>query len=272
MHFAGRLRAMQTRAVVFRSDDLTLEGQIIIPEQPRAALLLCHGIPGGGPPDPTDEGYEGFARAMAASSFAAMWFNFRGCRGAPGEFSVSGWRTDIDGALDAMAKTPGVGELPRVIVGSSAGGAAGIDVAADRDDVAMIATLAAPATLAQMGDDEQALLQRLRNIGVIHDPNFPPDPNEWWADLVGGAAENAIGRISPRPILLIHGDADQIVPYPHAETLFDRAGEPKELVRIPGAAHQLRRDPRALDAIIDWLDRRLARRGAGHSGQVTPQM
>ncbi|TML78790.1 MAG: hypothetical protein E6G04_07290 [Actinobacteria bacterium] len=73
---------MQTRAVVFRSDDLTLEGQIIIPEQPRAALLLCHGIPGGGPPDPTDEGYEGFARAMAASRFAAMWFNFRGCRGA----------------------------------------------------------------------------------------------------------------------------------------------------------------------------------------------
>ena len=107
---------------------------------------------------------------------------------------------------------------------------------------------------------------------MIHDPNFPPDPKEWWADLVGGAAENAIGRISPRPILLIHGDADQIVPYPHVETLFDRAGEPKELVRIPGGAHQLRRDPRALDALTDWLDRRLARRGAGHSGQVAPQM
>ena len=204
---------------MFRSDDLTLEGQIIIPEQPRAALLLCHGIPGGGPPDPTDEGYEGFARAMAASRFAAMWFNFRGCRGAPGEFSVSGWRTDIDGALDAMVKIPGVGELPRMIVGSSAGGAAGIDVAADRDDVAMIATLAAPATLAGVGDDEEALLQRLRNIGVIHDPNFPPDPKEWWADLVGGAAENAIGRISPRPILLIHAHAHN--DYLHDRPLFD---------------------------------------------------
>ena len=162
--------------------------------------------------------------------------------------------------------------VPRGAGSGLSGGAAGIDVAADRDDVAMIATLAAPATLATVGDDEQALLQRLRNIGVIHDPNFPPDPTEWWADLVGGAAENAIGRISPRPILLIHGDADQIVPYPHAETLFDRAGEPKELVRIPGGAHQLRRDPRALDALTDWLDRRLARRGAGHSGQVAPQM
>src|SRR5438067_9717913 len=137
---------MQTRAVVFRSDDLTLEGQIIIPEQPRAALLLCHGIPGGGPPDPDDEGYAGFARAMAAHSYAAMWFNFRGCRGAPGEFSLSGWCTDIEGALDAIAKLPAVADLPRIIVGSSAGGSAAIAVTAGRPDVAIVATLAAPAS------------------------------------------------------------------------------------------------------------------------------
>ncbi len=251
---------MQTRAVVFRSDDLTLEGQIIIPEQPRAALLLCHGIPGGGPPDPDDEGYAGFARAMAANGYAAMWFNFRGCRGAPGEFSMSGWCTDIDGALDAIAKLPAVGDLPRITVGSSAGGSASIDVAAKRPDVAMVATLAAPAALASATDDKQLLLQRLRNIGIIHDPAYPPDVETWWGDLVGASAERAVAGISPRPLLLIHGDADTIVPYHHAETLFDRAGEPKELVRIPHGAHQRRRDPRALDALIDWLDRRVARR------------
>jgi len=255
---------MQTRAVVFRSDDLTLEGQIIIPEQPRAALLLCHGIPGGGPPDPEDEGYEGFARAMAAQNYAAMWFNFRGCRGAPGEFSMSGWCTDIEGALDAIKKLPTVGELPRIIVGSSAGGAAAINVAAGRDDLAMVATLAAPASLAKIGDDKQLLLQRLRNIGIIHDPAYPPDVNAWWADLIARGAETAVGGIAPRPMLLVHGDADQIVPYHHAETLFDRAGEPKELVRIPHGAHQLRRDPRALDALTDWLDRRVARQPAGN--------
>jgi fermentation-respiration switch protein FrsA (DUF1100 family) len=68
----------------------------------------------------------------------------------------------------------------------------------------------------------------------------------------------------------MHGDADAVVPYHHAERLFTLAGEPKELVRIPGGAHQLRRDPRALEALTDWLDRRLARPGIGQSGQIAP--
>jgi uncharacterized protein len=134
----------------------------------------------------------------------------------------------------------------------------------------MVATLAAPSSLATMGDDEHGFVQRLRNIGIIHDPAYPPDLKEWWADLVSGAPKRAVGGISPRPLLLIHGDADAIVPYHHAEGLFSRAGEPKELVRIPGGAHQLRRDPRAVDALTDWLDRRLARPGNGQSGQITP--
>jgi fermentation-respiration switch protein FrsA (DUF1100 family) len=262
---------MQTRSIVFRSDDLTLEGELIVPDSPRAVVLLCHGIPGGGPPNPEDEGYAGFARALAARGFAAMWFNFRGCRGAPGEFSMSGWCADVGGALDALARVGEIQGLARVLVGSSAGGMAAIDVAAEREDVALVATLAAPSTLASIGDDEQAVVQRLRNIGIIHDPAYPPDPKAWWEDLIGRAATRSVGRIAPRPILLVHGDADDVVSYDHAERLFSKAGEPKELVRIPRGAHQLRRDPRAVDALTDWLDRRLGRPGIGQSGQITSQ-
>jgi fermentation-respiration switch protein FrsA (DUF1100 family) len=148
---------------------------------------------------------------------------------------------------------------------------AAIDVAANRDDVALVATLAAPSTLAAIGDDEQAVVQRLRNIGIIHDPAYPPDPRAWWGDLIGRAAIEAVDRIAPRPLLLVHGDADDVVSYDHAERLFAKAGEPKELVRISRGAHQLRRDPRAVDALTDWLDRRLARPSTGQSGQITPQ-
>jgi dipeptidyl aminopeptidase/acylaminoacyl peptidase len=263
---------MQTRSVVFRSDDLTLEGELVVPDAPRAALLLCHGIPGGGPPDPDDAGYPGFARALTARGFAAMWFNFRGCRGAPGEFSMSGWCTDVAGALDALARNRDVDGLPVAIVGSSAGGMAAIDVAAGRGDVAMVATLAAPASFDFEGvaTDPRTLVQRLRNIGIIHDPAYPPDVAAWALDLEAGSAENAIASVAPRPLLLVHGDADAVVPYHHAERLFTLAGEPKELVRIPRGAHQLRRDPRALEALTDWIDRRLARPGIGQSGQITP--
>jgi dipeptidyl aminopeptidase/acylaminoacyl peptidase len=259
---------MQRRSVVFRSDELTLEGELVVPDKPRAALLLCHGIPSGGPPDPDDAGYAGFARTLAARGYAAMWFNFRGCRGAPGEFSMSGWCSDIGAALDALAKAPELQDVPRAIVGSSAGGMAAIDVAATRDDVALVATLAAPSSYTGLSGDAKAFVQRLRNIGIIHDPSYPPDLEAWKADLDASASERSIARVAPRPILLVHGDADIVVPYHHVERLFTLAGEPKELVRIPHGQHQLRRDPRAVDALIDWLDRRLARPSTGQSGHI----
>ncbi|MBV8193963.1 MAG: alpha/beta hydrolase, partial [Candidatus Dormibacteraeota bacterium] len=47
----------------------------------------------------------------------------------------------------------------------------------------------------------------------------------------------AVGRIAPRPILIIHGDSDTTVPVHHAEELFAAAREPKQLWRLRGVGH-----------------------------------
>jgi fermentation-respiration switch protein FrsA (DUF1100 family) len=47
----------------------------------------------------------------------------------------------------------------------------------------------------------------------------------------------SIGSLSPRPVLLIHGDRDLTIPVEHSQRLFEAAGEPKELWIIPGAGH-----------------------------------
>jgi pimeloyl-ACP methyl ester carboxylesterase len=46
-----------------------------------------------------------------------------------------------------------------------------------------------------------------------------------------------VERISPRPLLLMHGTEDDIVPVASAHALFARAGEPKELWLIEGLKH-----------------------------------
>jgi uncharacterized protein len=46
-----------------------------------------------------------------------------------------------------------------------------------------------------------------------------------------------VGRLSPRPLLIIHGANDDVVPPGDSEELFEAAGEPKELWRVPGAIH-----------------------------------
>jgi fermentation-respiration switch protein FrsA (DUF1100 family) len=45
-----------------------------------------------------------------------------------------------------------------------------------------------------------------------------------------------IGRI-PVPLLVLHGDADEVIPFRHGEAVFAAAAEPKTFVRIPGARH-----------------------------------
>src|SRR5688572_8124144 len=48
--------------------------------------------------------------------------------------------------------------------------------------------------------------------------------------------ERKLARISS-PILVMHGEQDEIIPFFHAEMLFAAAKEPKRFYRVPGAAH-----------------------------------
>ena len=60
--------------------------------------------------------------------------------------------------------------------------------------------------------------------------------------------------LTPRPILIVHGDRDGVIPPDTARTIYDWAFEPKRLVMMEGADHGLREvrdDVRSL--LLDWL-------------------
>jgi fermentation-respiration switch protein FrsA (DUF1100 family) len=47
-----------------------------------------------------------------------------------------------------------------------------------------------------------------------------------------------IGKISPRPVFLIHGKQDVYIPEAEVERLYDAAGDPKTLWVVPQAGHR----------------------------------
>jgi pimeloyl-ACP methyl ester carboxylesterase len=60
--------------------------------------------------------------------------------------------------------------------------------------------------------------------------------------------------LAPRPLLLIHGERDGVIPPDIAKTIYEWAFEPKRLVMLEGAGHGLREvrdDVRTL--LLDWL-------------------
>jgi uncharacterized protein len=46
-----------------------------------------------------------------------------------------------------------------------------------------------------------------------------------------------VGRIAPRPVLIIGVEEDALTPYEHTQMLYEAAGEPKELIRLNGVTH-----------------------------------
>lgn len=71
-------------------------------------------------------------------------------------------------------------------------------------------------------------------------------------------------RLSPRPLLLAHGDADEVVPVGCSYDIHDRAREPKQIITYPGCLHGLDQCRDELDRdLLGWL-REVTR--AGTSG------
>ena len=58
-------------------------------------------------------------------------------------------------------------------------------------------------------------------------------------------ATTFVAKVSPIPLLLLHGTADTIVPYSHSVKLLEEAGEPKRLETIQGGHHVDAMDDRA---------------------------
>ncbi len=49
--------------------------------------------------------------------------------------------------------------------------------------------------------------------------------------------EDVVHRISPRPLLVVHGDRNELYPPEEAHQLHERAGEPKEIVWLEDSGH-----------------------------------
>ncbi len=74
---------------------------------------------------------------------------------------------------------------------------------------------------------------------------------------------NTVGRVAPRPVLIIGAAADERIPRRSTELLFAAAREPKELQWV-GGPHLLPRDTALLRSITDstlaWVQRHLPRK------------
>lgn len=246
--------------ISLKADGLELAGRLYQPRPKRGktypALCLCHGIPAG-PPDPSDAGYPALAERFRAQGFIVLIFNFRGTGASQGNFDIFGWTRDLAAAMDYLYQLEEVDKSRLSLMGFSGGAAVAVYVAARDSRVSSVVTCACPAEFSRFRSPEgrDAMIEQSRRTGTIRDSNFPPSLEEWARGFEIITPINWVHRISPRPILIVHGDSDDLIEPSQALRLYHGAGEPKELVLIQGAGHKLRTNERAVSTALSWLQK-----------------
>jgi fermentation-respiration switch protein FrsA (DUF1100 family) len=173
-------------------------------------VLLFHGNAG------SISGRVLHARLLADAGLDSFLFDYRGYGRSSGSPSEQGTYSDARAARAAVLRQPGVDGNRLFFLGESLGGAVALALALE----------APPAGLVL-----QSTFTSVRDMGRLHYPILP-----------GGLVPDAypsLRRIPGlrAPLLVLHGDRDEIVPLAQGQALHDAAPQPKSMRVFQGVGH-----------------------------------
>jgi uncharacterized protein len=193
-------------------------------EHPRGQILMCHGNAGNiGDRVPN-------AELLCRAGFDVLLFDYRGYGSSGGAPDERGTYADARAArLQIVDRDP-----ERVFyLGESLGGAVALKLALEQPPAGLIL---------------QSTFTSVRELGREHYPLIP-------TALVPDAYPNQrrISRLRA-PLLILHGDRDEIVPLSQARELFALAPEPKRMHVFDGFGHNdlVLAGSEYGDVIADW--------------------
>jgi alpha-beta hydrolase superfamily lysophospholipase len=222
-------------------DGVRLVGTLHLPERRPAPLVIgCHGLLS----DRRSPKQTALAETCCRAGLAFFRLDHRGCGDSGGRLetdtSLEARCRDLLGAIGHLAGRPEVAG-PFGLFGSSMGGAVCLAVAA-RAAVGPLVTFAAP----------------VRSTPLLAAAAVPGVPAEMrrMAEVLGPPFDLAPELPKVRRLLVVHGEADSVVPVTHAREIHAAACAPKRLVLQPGGDHPMS-DPRNqqefMRAAAEWL-------------------
>ncbi len=281
--------------VSFPSDGLTLAGVLHVPDgaaprERRPALLVLHGFGSN-----KDGGVAlAVARLLAGWGYIALRFDMRGCgdsQGQRGRVICLEQVEDTRNALSFLASRNDVDAERIGLIGNSFGAAVAVYTAGVDPRVA------ACISCGGWGDGEKKFRKqhespeawrrfstmlaegrRQRRAGqtlMVPRYDIVPIPPALRGNLSTGSimefpfevvesmytfkANEVVGKIAPRPLLLLHAAHDSVTPTEQSVDLFHHAGQPTDLHLVADVDHFMlgEGNPLVVDLVRNWLAKRL---------------
>jgi dipeptidyl aminopeptidase/acylaminoacyl peptidase len=283
---------MHEEAVTFPSAGLTLSGTVRVPDglragDKRAAFLVLHGFGSsknsGNVLSPT--------HVLNSLGYVTFGFDMRGCGDSEGEHGrviCLEQVEDTRSALTFLQKHPAVDPARIAVVGSSFGGAVAVYTGGVDSRVAAVISNGgwgdgerkfrgqhrSPeewARFTKMLADGKEYRARTGKSLMVPRYDIVPIPPHLRTNLAANSihqfpaetaqsmydfrADDVVGKIAPRPLLLIHAANDSVTPTEQSVELFKRAGQPAELHLFSAVDHFLfaEDNARVWGVMRDWL-------------------
>jgi len=233
MYFPHRERVSPQAAGIPAAEEITLspaDGERVIawhvpPREGRPVIVYFHGNGGN-----LGHRVTRF-RALAEAGYGILALSYRGYGGSSGRPTESGIMLDAAAVYEeAMRRYPG----RLVLWGESLGTAVAVAVAAGHEVEAVVLEAPFTSTLA---------------IAASRYPFLPVAwmmKDQYRSDLM-------VARIRA-PVLVMHGENDDIVPIRHGEALYAAITAPKRFVRFPAGGHVDLGEHGAVAAAREFID------------------
>ncbi|WP_020177926.1 alpha/beta fold hydrolase [Methylopila sp. M107] len=197
------------RVTITTEDGAALVGWFHDNPSREKALVYFYGNADALPP------YAGFFDRLARSGYSVLAVNYRGYGGSTGAPSEQGFYRDGDAALRFLAGRVSAEKI--TVMGRSIGSGVAVDLAA-RNPVGLL-----------------VLISPFTSIPNVASKLF------WWLPvnllMTERFASNDKIKAVRAPVLVIHGDADTLIPPEEGRRLYEAANEPKRLEILPGVDH-----------------------------------
>ena len=279
--------------IAFQSDGLALRGILHVPDglepgERRPAFLVLHGFGGSR----TSDNCVLPCRMLTGLGYVTLRFDMRGCGESDGEFGRIICLEQVEDTKAAhgwLANRPEVDPGRIGALGSSFGAAVAVYTAGVHESIAAVISSGGwgdgarkfrgqhptPEAWEKFTDMLEAgrrhreetgeslmvprydivpIPEHLRNnLAANAVREFPAETAQSMYDFV---ADDVVGDIAPRPLLLLHSSVDSVTPTEQSIEMFKRAGQPTDLHLTADTDHFMfaESNVRVHRVIVDWLE------------------
>jgi uncharacterized protein len=240
------------RARFVAVDGVRLSGWLVSAPEPRGLVILSHGYTG------CRETMFPYLKFLHRAGFSVLLYDFRAHGWSGGQQATLGLTEprDLQAAIRWVETQPTLSSLPLFLMGESMGASVSLLVGALEPSVRAVV---ADCGFARMDGPIQKRLETL--FGEPMGKALAPATQHMGERLLGTSAlriapEEAIGKLTPRPVLLVHGTADTLVTPDHAHRLYAASGENAVLWLVEGArhTHSVQTAPDYAERVIAFLE------------------